>query len=258
MHAPASPLWYETDLVPRPVAICLSAIAVVSAAIKVGSCLLQPQIRPWLLLISCISLGSSAGLLGITSAATHTNENHYVAQLDLLQFCCALPGLFEAEILWHLLVQTIYGWVQIACRVTAICSSLLAVGLCVWLPLQNAQVSKVFTALLLANSAVYFGLSVGYMYLSTIAKPLLFRINSALCLLVFVFTCISLSVAWSKREALVAATWAIFALSNLISGRFPVKLLYNRSRCGDCEDSEVGDSRPRGQDSSTELVPSPA
>merc|ERR1711939_916498 len=199
-------------------------IAVVSAAIKVGSCLLQPQIRPWLLLISCISLGSSAGLLGITSAATHTNENHYVAQLDLLQFCCALPGLFEAEILWHLLVQTIYGWVQIACRVTAICSSLLAVGLCVWLPLQNAQVSKVFTALLLANSAVYFGLSVGYMYLSTITKPLLFRINSALCLLVFVFTCISLSVAWSKREALVAATWAIFALSNLISGRFPVKL----------------------------------
>ena len=201
-------------------------------------------------------------------------------------------NLCQAEILWHLLVQTIYGWVQIACRVTAICSSLLAVGLCVWygkkkverisfptdrtrLPLQNAQVSKVFTALLLANSAVYFGLSVGYMYLSTIAKPLLFRINSALCLLVFVFTCISLSVAWSKREALVAATWvkgpifepklpltyrmqAIFALSNLISGRFPVKLLYNRSRCGDCEDSEVGDSRPRGQDSSTELVPSPA
>ncbi|PVH69141.1 hypothetical protein DL98DRAFT_522353 [Cadophora sp. DSE1049] len=99
-----------------------------------------------------------------------------------------------------------------------------------------------FTALLLATSAMYFGFSAAHVYLSTISKALFFRINSALCLLVFVFTCISLPVAWSKPEALVAATWAIFTSSNVISIRYPVLQLYRRSGSG----GRVG------------LVPSPA
>lgn len=262
MHVPASPLAFQTDPIPLPIAICLSTIAVVSATIKVGSCFLQPQVKPWLLLISCISLGSSAGLLGVTSAGVHSNETLYVAHLDILQFCCALPGIFEAEFLWHLLDRNKYTWTQLACRGTAICSSLLTVGLCIWFPLQNAQASNVFIALLFATSAVYFGLSVAYFYLSNVGSKSrsLFLMNSALCLLVFISTCISLPVAWSKPEALVAAIWAISALSNVIAIRFPLCLLYRRVRHP--LDSEVtsgsGVGRPSGQDSSTELVPSPA
>ncbi|KAH7364021.1 hypothetical protein BKA65DRAFT_127647 [Rhexocercosporidium sp. MPI-PUGE-AT-0058] len=258
MHAPPTLLPFQTDLVSLPIAICLSTIAVISAAIKVGSCFLQPQLDLRLLLISCISLGSSAGLLAVANAGFHTNQTLYVTHLVILQLCCALSGIFEAELLRQILVKNQYRWIQITFRVTTICSSFVTVGLCVWLPLQNAQVSNILTALLLATSAVYFELSVAYVYLSTISEPLLFLISSGLYVLVFAFACISLPVAWSKPEALVAGTWVTFTLSNVISFRFPVLLLYRRSRRGDHVDSEIRVGRPSRQDSAIESVPSPA
>lgn len=74
MHIPASPLALPTDLEPSTdlvslsAAVSLSTVAVVAAAIKASSCFLQPRVKPWLLLISVVSLGSFAGLLGVVSA----------------------------------------------------------------------------------------------------------------------------------------------------------------------------------------------
>lgn len=135
-------------------------------------------------------------------------------------------NVYQAEILRDLFELNKYSWVPQVCRVVEICSVCLVSGLCVWydkdmvgcvsfatncgrFPIQSAQLSTIFKTLLFSTSAVYFGLFAANIYLCTVAitSQLFFRVNSALCFLIFAPTCISVGLTWSNSGGLVITTW---------------------------------------------------